>query len=131
MPFDWREFLLVAYNLRNDTAEGAQRTCIGRTYYYVYNLGLIKARALNFQGTPPSLHKQLWTWCQKHTDVNVKQMGVWGGRMLSLRHDADYKDAPIPNLVNEVQAQLARAQRFEALVAASSNQPPPTPLTLP
>ena len=42
MPFDWREFLIVAHSLRKETSEGVQRTCIGRTYYYVYNLGLAK-----------------------------------------------------------------------------------------
>ena len=40
MPFDWREFLIIAHELRTDRRESAQRTCLGRAYYYVYHLPL-------------------------------------------------------------------------------------------
>ena len=128
MPFDWREFLIVAHELRNETREGVQRTCLVRLYYYVYNLGLSKARALAFTGKPPGLHKKLWDWCQKHTDPDIRQMGVDGSRMHSLRISADYYDRPIHNLAFEVKRQLDRAQQFEALVAKSNGQPPPPSL---
>jgi len=68
MPFDWRDFLIVAHELRNDPREGVQRTCLGRTYYYVFNLGLMKARTSRFSGKLPGLYRQLWDWCQKQTD---------------------------------------------------------------
>ena len=128
MSFDWREFLIVAHGLRNDTGEGAQRTCLGRVYYYVYNLGLTKARALNFTGKPPGLHKKLWDWCQKHTDSDIRQIGIDGLRMHSLRISADYDAGPISNLPVEVKRQLVRAQRFEALIAKSNGQLPPPSL---
>lgn len=128
MPFDWREFLIVAHGLRNDPSEGTQRTCLGRTYYYVFNLGLINARALSFTETMPSLHKKLWNWCQKHTDPTIRQMGVCGSRMHSFRIDADYKDTVIPNLVGAVRTQLSRAQAFERWVAQSNGTTPPTAL---
>jgi hypothetical protein len=125
MPFDWRDFLIVAHELRNDPREGVQRMCLGRAYYYIYNLGLNAARGLAFTGKPPSLHKKLWDWCQQHSDTTIKQIGVLGLRMHSLRIDADYKDTPIPNLFGEVKTQLSRAQAFERLVAQSKGQPPP------
>jgi hypothetical protein len=128
MPFDWREFLIVAHGLRHDNREGVQRTCLGRTYYYVYNLGLTKARAINFTGQTPGLHKKLWDWCQKHPDRTVRRMGIYGLRLHSLRIDADYNAAPIPNLAVEVRTQLARAQAFEGLVAQSNGQAPPSAL---
>src|SRR5215475_4740427 len=128
MPFDWREFLIIAHELRNETGEGVQRTCLGRIYYYVYNLGLAKARALAFTERPPGLHRKLWNWCQKHTDTDIRKMGVDGLRMHSLRISADYDAAPIPNLPLEVKRQLVRAQQFEALVAKSNGQPPPPSL---
>ena len=128
MPFDWREFLIVAHSLRKEASEGVQRTCIGRTYYYVYNLGLGKARALGFTKQPPSLHKELWKWCQNHADQNIRQIGVWGNRLHSLRLDADYSENAIPNLAGEVMTQLTRAQRFEGLVAESNGKEPPTAL---
>lgn len=129
MAFDWREFLIFAHAFRNDPGEGVQRTCLGRTYYYVYHLGLTKARAMNFNGRPPGLHRQLWDWCQKHTDPNIKQMGTHGLRLHSLRIAADYTDAPIPNLAREVRTQLSRAQAFEGLVAQSDGHAPPAALT--
>ncbi len=128
MPFDWRGFLIVAHGLRNDPDEAVQRTCLGRAYYYVYNLGLIKARALNFRDKQPSLHRKLWDWCQRHTDPIIRQMGVSGLRMHSLRLDADYKDTVIPNLASEVKTQLSRARAFETLVAQSDGQVPPAAL---
>ncbi len=129
MQFDWREFLIVAHGLRNDASEGAQRTCLGRAYYYVYNLGITKARATNFVGKMPGLHRQLWDWCQKHQDPIIKQMGVYGLRLHSLRIDADYKETLIPNLAREVRIQLSRAQAFEELVAQSNGQQPPPALS--
>jgi hypothetical protein len=129
MPFDWREFLIVAHSLRNEPSEGARRTCLGRTYYYVYNLGLARARSLNFREGPPGVHKKLWDWCQKHADLDIKRMGVFGLRMHSLRIDADYKDTLIPNLARADTTQLSRAQTFEGLVAQSTGQAPPPALT--
>ncbi|MEP7308900.1 MAG: hypothetical protein ABJA98_25615 [Acidobacteriota bacterium] len=129
MPFDWREFLVIAHGLRSDHSEGARRTSLGRSYYYIYNLGLKKARALHFKGKLPGLHRQLWDWCQNHTDPNIRQLGVDGLRMHSFRIQADYDAAPIPNLAFEVTRQLARAQTFEALVARSNGQQPPPTLT--
>ena len=128
MSFDWREFLIIAHELRNDPREGVQRTSLGRSYYYVYNLGLTTARGLTFSGAMPSLHRKLWDWCQTNTDLTIKQMGVIGLRMHSLRIDADYKNTPIQNLTGEVKTQLSRAQEFEGLVAQSIGQSPPTSL---
>jgi len=128
MPFDWREFLIVAHGMRNERGEGAQRTCLGRAYYYVYNLGLAKARAANFTGQKPGLHTKLWDWCQKQPDPVVKQLGIAGLRMLRLRIEADYNDSAIPNLAVEVQTQISRAQLFESLVAKSDGQAPPPSL---
>jgi hypothetical protein len=102
MPFDWREFLIVAHGLRNQSGEGIQRTCLGRIYYYVYNLGLAQARSVGFVEKPPGLHKKLWDWCQKHSDPNMRQMGVEGLRMHSLRLSADYDPSSIPSLASEV-----------------------------
>jgi hypothetical protein len=127
MPFDWREFLIVAHGLRNDPKEAVQRTCLGRAYYYVYNLGLSNARALNFTGQMPGLHRKLWHWCQQHNNPTIKKMGIYGTRMHSLRIDADYNDT-VPNLASQVKIQLSRAQAFETLVAQSNGTTPPAPL---
>ena len=124
MAFDWREFLLLAHELRNDPRENVRRTCLGRAYYYVYHLGLTKTRQMRWPEPRRSLHRELWGWCQRQTDPTIKQMGTYGLRMHSLRIDADYKDTPIPNLAREVKTQLSRAQGFEGLVAQSNGQAP-------
>ena len=128
MAFDWREFLIVAHTLRNGPGEGVQRTCLGRTYYYVYHLGLTKARAMNFNGQLPGLHRKLWDWCQNQADPTIKTLGIDGPRMYSLRISADYEDAPIPNLAGEVKKQISRAQELGGLVAQSNGQTPPAAL---
>jgi len=128
MPFDWREFLLVAHALRNQSGEGFQRTCLGRGYYFVYNLGLIRARSMNFSGQIPGLHRKLWNWCPMHTDPLIRQMGVDGLRMHSLRISADYDGASIPNLAREVKTQLSKAEAFERLTAQVNGQAPPVRL---
>ena len=52
-------------------------------------------------------------------------MGIEGSRMHALRVDADYKEASIANLSDEVKKQLARAETFERLVAQTNGQIPP------
>jgi hypothetical protein len=77
---------------------------------------------------PPGQHKQLWDWCQRHTDPNIKRIGVYGLRMYSLRISADYYAAPIPNLALEVKTQVSRAQAFEGFVARIEGKAPPPAL---
>ena len=128
MPFDWRDFLAIAHELRHDRREGVQRTCLGRAYYYIYNLGLQAAKSWNFNPPPHSVHKQLWNWCLSHPDQQVKRMGVHAQRMYRLRISADYYDTAIPNLASEVKRQIARAHDFESLVAAKGGRTPPARL---
>ena len=128
MAFDWRDFLIVAHEQRNDPREGIQRTSLGRAYYYVYNLGLTKAKSQNFQSGQGGLHRQLWNWFQNHTDMTIRRMGVEASRMYANRISADYKNAPIPNIALEVKKQLTRAQTFETLMAQVNGQQPPAPL---
>ena len=73
MPFDWREFLIVAHELRHDQREGVRRTCPGRAYYYVYHLGLKKARHMGWPEPKYGLHKALWNWCQKQSDAPIRR----------------------------------------------------------
>src|SRR5262245_13345026 len=90
MPFDWREFLIIAHELRNDQREGVRRTCLGRAYYYVFNLGLTQAQKMGWPNPKRSVHKALWDWCQNQSDTNIKRLGILGSQMYSLRIDSDY-----------------------------------------
>ena len=128
MQFDWRDFLEVAHDLRNDKRESVQRTSLGRAYYYVYNLGLIKAKTQNFRTGRGGMHKQLWDWYQSQTDPIIRQMGIEANRMHATRISADYKDASIQDIAREVEIQLARARTFETLMAELDGQAPPLAL---
>jgi hypothetical protein len=127
MPFDWREFLLVAYELRHDQREAVRRTCLGRAYYYVYNLGLHMARQMHWPEPRRSLHRALWAWCQTQSDINIRRLGLWGAEMYALRIDADYKDQPLSD-PQAVRKQLTRALDFERVVAQRTGQTPPADL---
>jgi hypothetical protein len=127
MPFDWREFLIIAHELRTDQRESVQRTCLGRAYYYVYNLGLEMAQQMRWPKPSRSLHKALWDWCQSQPDVNIRQLGTLGSRMHSLRIDSDYRAGPLSD-AQAVEKQLSRARDFEVLVAQQNGQTPPTAL---
>jgi hypothetical protein len=128
MAFDWREYLIVAHGWRGDGREVVQRTCLGRTYYYIYHLGLKKARSKAFTETMPGLHKKLWEWYSRQGDPDLRKIGVAGQRMHGLRIDADYRDRPITNLAGEVRKQLERAQACEALIAKMDGKPAPAAL---
>jgi len=125
MAFDWREFLVFAHQLQNDQREGVQRTGLGRTYYYIYNLAI---KNLNCPEQMPGLHKKLWKWCNRHSDRRIRQLGTMGSRMYSLRLDADYYDAHIGNLPGEVGTQILRAQAFETLAAQLNGATVPSKL---
>ena len=129
MSFNWREFLVIAHQLRLDAGEGIQRTCLGRIYYYVYNTGLSKALSSGLAiQAGRGRHRQLWDWFRGHPDPAFKQMGLLGNRIYSRRIDADYKAAPMPNLALEVIGQFSRARQFEELIAGIDGQPPPPAL---
>ena len=129
MLFDWREFLIVAHELRNDGREGIRRTCLGRAYYYVFNLGLKTARQRHWPEPRRSVHNALWNWCQKQPDANIKMLGILGSRMHSLRIESDYRDTPLSDS-QAVRKQLQRARDFEIQVAHSNGVQPPAALAL-
>jgi len=127
MAFNWRDYLELAHDLRKDPRESAQRASLGRSYYFAYNLGLTTARNLSFQGQLPGLHGKLWMWCVRHQNREIRKLGNLGNSLQSKRTEADYLDAPIPNLTGDVQIQLNRARQFEEIVARLTQTPAPPP----
>ena len=47
-PFSWSEYLRLAQDLGKRSDEASLRSAISRAYYYVYHLGLDRARSNNF-----------------------------------------------------------------------------------
>jgi len=65
MAFNWREFFLLAHELRKETQESKRRTSIGRAYYYVYNIALVEAQKRGYSHKMPLL---------EHFHVNCNQL---------------------------------------------------------
>ena len=131
MPFDWRDFLLFAHELRHETQESKQRTAIGRAYYYVYNVALSEARKLGYNPNAQSsvgLHKKLWSWCQAQPSADIVELGDSGSTLHARRISVDYRLATSLGLRNDVQKQLDEARAFEILLAQICRTIPPPPL---
>lgn len=131
MAFDWRDFLLFAHELRNETQESKQRTAIGRAYYYVYNVGLTEAKKLGYNPNAPSkvgTHKRLWSWCQAQRNSDIVALGDSGNTLHARRISVDYKSVTQAGLRQDVQKQLDEARDFEILLAQITRQLPPPPL---
>jgi len=131
MAFDWRDFLLLAHDLRHATQESRQRTAIGRAYYYVYNVANTEAQRLGYNPNPKvktaGVHKRLWDWCLSHPNTDIKALGDSGNTLHARRIDVDYK-ASRPVLPQHVQKQLDEAVECEMLLAKITLTAPPPPL---
>lgn len=119
MEFDWREYLALAKKLKQSGDEAALRTAISRSYYCLYHLCNDFAKANSYSekiAKGRSLHKTLWNWCETHEDPRVRELGVDGNLMRTLRNKADYESLPIEDLRFKVDLQLQKVEEYEALV---------------
>lgn len=134
MAFDWRDLFALANELKNDKRESVRRTCIGRAYYYAFNLGLAKAKT---DGYDPKLsplkrageHARLWHWYSGQSDGRFIKLGDIGATLRGRRVDADYKSLLRPMLAQEMYKQLSEARDFEILLhqIIGTAAPPPLP----
>jgi len=133
MAFDWREFFLLAHELRNEPAESKQRTAIGRAYYYAYHAAKVEAKKLGFNEDDPSLrnmglHQRLWRWCLNHNNPDMVTLGDAGNTLKARRTSVDYNALPSPPSLPTVQKQLDETRDFEVLLAQIMSASPPPPL---
>ncbi len=129
MAFDWREFLVLAYELRNDPRESAQRTSIGRAYYYAYNAAKQELTKLGFDERDRPLqkmgvHQRLWSWCLSHDNPEVNALGDSGNTLKARRTAVDYQAGASP-LQSTVRQQLDETREFELLLAQISSTKSP------
>ncbi len=134
MSFDWREFFILAHDLRNETEECKQRTSIGRAYYYAYNAALNEAKNRGFNpnarsGKAKGVHQKLWRWYQCQGNQDLIALGDSGNTLKGRRTDADYYVVPQRPITPQlVQKQLAETRDFELLLAKVAQTTPPPAL---
>ena len=132
MSFAWQDFFLHAYQLRHRSDEAAQRTAIGRAYYYVYNAALVSAQRRGFNpnakvpGMKGGVHQRLWGWYANQSDMDFKDIAVIGRTLKDRRTEADYHAVPAsPITAKAVQKQLDETREFELLLFQIEKTPPP------
>lgn len=137
MAFDWRDFFLLAHELRIETEESKQRTSIGRAYYYAYNTALIEAKKLGFNPMASSprnkqagVHQKLWDWyLGQGGNQDLIDLGDSGNTLKGRRTTVDYYRFPFPALSQTlVKQQLDETRDFEILLARITQTPAPPPL---
>lgn len=113
MPFDWNDFLTLASQLAPKHDEASKRTAIGRAYYCIYNIASARAE-LRCGPRPRNTSSHQWCWEQYKRTPNsaCARLGTTGDRLKRMRQRADYKNAPIARLDEQVQSVLDDAREF-------------------
>src|ERR1700684_2233491 len=107
MSFDWNEYLKLAKLLAEKTDAASLRTAVSRSYYCIFNLGMIKAKANGFSPKDDAgSHDQLWQLYSRNTDKTCRRVSILGQRMKRRRIKADYRRM-IDNLDGDVKDAIA------------------------
>jgi uncharacterized protein (UPF0332 family) len=118
MSFDWNEYLKLAKHLAEKTDVASLRTAVSRSYYCIFNLSMIKAKANGFVPKDDAgSHDQLWSLYSRNTDKTCRHVSVLGQRMKRRRIKADYIRM-IDNLDTDVKDAIADAEECVSLLSA-------------
>ncbi len=125
MAFDWKDFFVLAEELALRADEASKRTAISRAYYFVFNLAFMRAESTAGK-RPLGATSHYWCWdkYRKTPDPSCQRVAALGDRMKWRRVKADYEDADIPRLGDEVQRALADARRFPTYLATLNPRHP-------
>jgi hypothetical protein len=129
MPFDWREFLVLAETLLESRSEAAYRSAISRAYYSVYNQASERAQKNECKFDPAidaGMHKKCWGFYRKGPDPNCAQLGVDGDRLRESRVRADYRSGEYRRLQEEA-AQIVKDVKLLAAKLAALDPRYPLP----
>jgi len=128
MPFDWKNFLILADELARKFDEASKRTAISRAYYCVFNLAITQAVS-NVGPRPQRTPSHKWCWEQYigTPDLACRQLGIDGQRMMQRRRKADYDPKDNPRLDDDVLRMLEEAHQFVAHLAGLDPKYPRRP----
>lgn len=107
MPFNWAEYLDVAYELVGIAVthpagqEAHQRTAISPAYYAAYKtaLNVAKSRDRYVESTNAGVHRQLIDHFAGSTDLSRQDIARDLKELLAYRREADYNDFVAPRVL--------------------------------
>ena len=123
MPFDWKDYLLLAKKLvaAQDADDAALRSAVSRSYYCVFNLAMDRATLNSYRTKDDaSSHDQLWNLYQRNAESNdCKQVSLIGSRLKRRRVNADYRTV-YTNLKAEAEGAVEDAEACLKLLSELS-----------
>jgi uncharacterized protein (UPF0332 family) len=93
-PFDWKQFLVLAQTLSNNTDEASLRSSVSRAYYSAFNTALRRAESHGYVSKSDQLggmHDNLWDLYANNKDITCENIAKIGQRMKRRRVSADYR----------------------------------------
>jgi uncharacterized protein (UPF0332 family) len=94
MPFDWKEFLVLARALSKNPDEASLRSAVSRAYYCAFNIAMARAEENGYRpkgDATGGMHDLLWQLYGRNQDVICQEISLLGPRMKWRRVKADYK----------------------------------------
>jgi uncharacterized protein (UPF0332 family) len=125
-PFDWSTYLMLAESLAQKSDEASLRSAISRAYYYVFHLGLERAKRNGYKPKETEAsHSQLWINYTGSPEPACAKLGEIANRLKLHRVRADYENV-IPRLAELVPTVITDARDFASrLVSLAARFPNP------
>jgi hypothetical protein len=131
MPFDWKEFLVLAGTLSKNKDEASLRSAVSRAYYCAFNIAMERAEANGYVpkgDATAGMHDQLWQLYDRNQDPICQQIGLLGPRMKRRRVRADYRRFFSNRQPDEAQGAIDDANKCLTLLASlAANLPSDVP----
>ena len=90
MPFDWADYLSLAWRLANEPDEASRRSAVSRAHYACYGTA---ARYALEHGFPHAVvtHDRIWEWYHRLDDPSGRLINEIGKQVRDSRIVADYR----------------------------------------
>ena len=110
--FDWNNFLTLAEQLSSRPDPASKRTAISRAYYFAFNVAMARAIANcgPIRSGEPS-HSWCWNRYMESENSSCRKIFLLGDRMKRRRIKADYDNADMPRIEQDVQRALEDARQ--------------------
>src|SRR5256885_4471589 len=107
--FDWKDYLVLAQELRSKPNEAALRSSISRAYYAAFCTALYRLYPNGSETFSRDSHASLWKEYKQHQGRSFSHIGLRGDRIRKDRQAADY-DLEVPELEKVADKVLTEAE---------------------